>query len=69
MPNQLPPEFLAETNQVWQGIYGRQLTDEDSRELISNFTAVFDILAEWDRVSSSKNSALHETRDGVSHHD
>lgn len=38
------------TRKVWQPRIGRNLTDEDVRQIIENVTGFFAILAEWSRV-------------------
>ena len=37
------------TRQVWQPRLGRDLTDEDARQITQNVTGFFGILAEWSR--------------------
>jgi hypothetical protein len=39
----------ARTRQVWQPRLGRDLTDEDARQITLNVTGFFGILAEWTR--------------------
>ena len=40
---------LARTRQVWQPRLGRDLTDEDARQIVHNVTGFFDVLADWSR--------------------
>ena len=40
---------IARTRQVWQRRLGRDLTDEDARQIMHNVTGLFGILAEWSR--------------------
>jgi len=40
---------IARTRQVWQTRLGRDLTDEDARQIAENVTGFFAILAEWAR--------------------
>jgi hypothetical protein len=40
---------IARTRQVWQPLLGRDLTDEDARQITLNVTGFFGILAEWSR--------------------
>lgn len=47
-----PDEFLRETIEVWQPKSERHLTPEDAREVISNASGFFSVLAEWDRNTS-----------------
>lgn len=42
----------ARTRQVWQPRLGRDLTDEDARQIMHNVTGFFGILAEWSRAES-----------------
>ena len=40
---------IARTRQVWQPRLGRDLTDEDARQIIHNVTGFFGVLAAWSR--------------------
>jgi hypothetical protein len=40
---------IAHSRQVWQPRIGRDLTDEDARQIIHNVTGFFGVLAEWSR--------------------
>ena len=40
---------IARTRQVWQPRLGRDLTDEDARQILHNVTGFFAVLAEWSR--------------------
>ena len=40
---------IARTRQVWQPRIGRDLTDEDARQIMHNVTGFFGVLAEWAR--------------------
>ena len=40
---------IARSRQVWQPRIGRDLTDEDARQIIHNVTGFFGVLAEWSR--------------------
>jgi len=40
---------IARTRQVWQPRLGRDLTDEDARQIMHNVTGFFGVLAEWSR--------------------
>jgi hypothetical protein len=40
---------IDRTRQVWQPRLGRDLTDEDARQITHNITGFFGILAEWSR--------------------
>jgi hypothetical protein len=37
------------TRQVWQSRIGRDITDEDARQIAENVTGFFAILTEWSR--------------------
>ena len=40
---------IARTRQIWQPRIGRDLTDEDARQIMHNVTGFFGVLAEWAR--------------------
>ena len=40
---------IARTRQIWQPRLGRDLTDEDARQIMHNVTGFFGVLAEWSR--------------------
>ncbi len=40
---------IARTRQVWQPRLGRDLGDEDARQIMHNVTGFFGVLAEWAR--------------------
>ena len=41
--------LIDRTRKVWQPRIGRDLTDEDARQIAENVTGFFSILAEWSR--------------------
>lgn len=41
--------LIDRTRQVWQPRTGRDLTNEDARQIAENVTGFFSILAEWSR--------------------
>jgi len=41
--------LIDRTRQVWQPRTGRDLTDEEARQIAENITGLFSILAEWSR--------------------
>ncbi len=43
--------LIDRTREVWQPRIGRNLTDEDARQISENVTGFFTILAEWSRVA------------------
>jgi hypothetical protein len=42
--------LIDRTHKVWQPRIGRNLTNEDARQISENVTGFFSILAEWSRV-------------------
>ena len=42
--------LIDRTRNVWQPRTGRNLTNEDARQIAENVTGFFAILAEWSRV-------------------
>jgi hypothetical protein len=46
---------IARTRQVWEPRIGRDLTDEDARQIAKNVTCFFAILAEWSHAESRAN--------------
>jgi hypothetical protein len=40
---------IARTRKVWRPRLGRDLTDEDARQIMHNVTGFFGVLAEWSR--------------------
>ena len=49
-PSQAANDNLIDrTRQVWQSRTGRDLTNEDARQIAENVTGFFSILAEWSR--------------------
>ena len=45
-----PAKRTARTRQIWQPRLGRNLTDEDARQVMHNVAGFFGVLAEWSRV-------------------
>jgi hypothetical protein len=41
--------LIDRTREVWQSRTGRNLTEEDARQIAENVTGFFTILAEWSR--------------------
>ena len=64
---------IARSRQVWQPRIGRDLTDEDARQIIHNVTGFFGVLAEWSRVErlAAVNDAAAPAKpnDGEVRHD
>jgi hypothetical protein len=41
--------LIDRTRQVWQARIGRDISDEDARQIAANVTGFFSVLAEWSR--------------------
>jgi hypothetical protein len=41
--------LIDRTRQVWQSRIGRDIADEDARQIAANVTGFFSVLAEWSR--------------------
>ncbi len=44
-----PEKLLDRTREIWQPRLGRDLTDEDARQIMHNVTGLFGVIAEWAR--------------------
>jgi hypothetical protein len=55
---------ITRTRQVWQRRLGRDLTDEDARQIMHNVTGFFGVLAEWSRAEklATANDAAAPTK-------
>ena len=66
-------EQIARTRKVWQPRIGRDLTDEDARQIIHNVTGFFGVLTEWsraERLAAANDAAAPAKRnDGEVRHD
>ena len=51
-----PQEFFRRTIDTWQPRSEKHLTLEDAREIISNASGFFRVLAEWDRADEAKRA-------------
>ena len=64
---------IARSRQVWQPRIGRDLTDEDARQIIHNVIGFFGVLAEWSRAErlAAVNDAAAPAKpnDGEVRHD
>lgn len=49
--------LIDRTRKVWQPRIGRNLTNEDARQISENVTGFFAILAEWPRLEMPANDA------------
>jgi hypothetical protein len=59
---------IARSRQVWQPRIGRDLTDEDARQIMHNVTGFFGVLAEWsraERLAAANDAALAPSRTGA----
>lgn len=68
-----PEKLLARTREVWQPRLGRDLTDEDARQIMHNVTGFFGVLAEWARAerleAANDAGAPAAANDGEVRHD
>jgi hypothetical protein len=63
---------IARTRQIWQPRIGRDLTDEDARQIAANVTGFFAVLAEWshaERRAANDNKAPSKSHDWEARHD
>ena len=65
---------IARTGKVWQPRIGRDLTDEDARQIMRNVTGFFGVLAEWSRAerlaaANDDAAAPAEPNDGEVRHE
>jgi len=64
---------VARTRKVWQPRLGRDLTDEDARQITLNFTGFFGVLAECSRaeklVAANDSAASTKPNDDELRHD
>ncbi|OPH82910.1 hypothetical protein [Nitrobacter vulgaris] len=64
---------IARTRQIWQPRTGRDLTDEDARQIMHNVTGFFGVLAEWSRAerlaAANDAAAPAKPNDGEVRHD
>ena len=57
---------IARTRQIWQPRIGRDLTDDDARQIAENVTGFFSLLAEWsnaERRAANDNKAPSKSHD------
>lgn len=59
---------IARTREIWQPRMGRDLNDEDARQILYSVTGFFGVLAEWRRLellsAANDDAALVEPNDG-----
>jgi hypothetical protein len=64
---------IVRTRQIWQPRLGRDLTDEDARQITHNVTGFFGVLAEWSRAerlaAANDTAAPTKPNDGEVRHD
>jgi hypothetical protein len=64
---------IARTRQIWQPRIQRDLTDEDTRQIMHNVTGFFGVLAAWsraERLAAANDAAAPARRnDGEVRHD
>jgi hypothetical protein len=64
---------IARTRQIWQPRIGRDLTDEDARQIMHNVTGFFGVLAGWSRserfAAANDAAAPAKPNDGEVRHD
>jgi hypothetical protein len=59
---------IARTRDIWQPRMGRDLTDEDGRQILHSVTGFFGVLAEWRRaelLAAANDSAEPVGSNGV----
>jgi hypothetical protein len=49
----LSPKIINETAQFWSKRTGRELSEEDARQIIENMTGFFRVLSEWEAAERS----------------
>jgi hypothetical protein len=59
---------IARTRQIWQSRLGRDLSDEDARQIMHNVTGFFGVLAEWARAGKTEKDNA-SPREGEARHD
>lgn len=64
---------IARTRDIWQPRMGRDLTDEDARQILHSVTGFFSVLAEWRQAellaAANDCAAPVEPNDGEVRHD
>ena len=64
---------IAHTREIWQPRMGRNLTDEDARQILHSVTGFFGVLAEWRRaellIAANDCAVPVELNDGEMRHD
>jgi hypothetical protein len=63
---------IARTRQIWQPRIGRDLSDEDARQIAENVIGFFAVLAEWshaERRAANDNESPSKSHDCEVRHD
>ena len=62
---------IASTRKIWQPRIGRDLTDEDARQITHSVTGFFGVLAEWARTEKMAAAAADNAppKEGEVRHD
>ncbi len=64
---------IARTREIWQPRMGRDLTDEDARQILNSVTGFFGVLADWRRAellaAANDGAAPVVPNDGEVRHD
>lgn len=64
---------IARTRELWQPRMGRDLNDEDARQILHSVTGFFGVLAEWRRAellaAANDAAAAAKANDGEVRHD
>jgi hypothetical protein len=64
---------IARTRDIWKPRMGRDLNDEDARQILQSVTGFFGVLAEWRRAellaAANDRAAPVEAKDGEVRHD
>ena len=50
-------KLIARTREIWQPRFERDLTDEDTRQIVETITGFFGVLAEWTRAEKINSAA------------
>ena len=61
-PRQDRANFLGHTRRFWQERTSRALDDEDAREIVTNVSGFFELLAKWNQGEGRRRKATSPTR-------
>jgi hypothetical protein len=62
-------KLIDRTRRIWQPRLGRDLGDEDARQIAENVTGFFAILTEWSHADAANDNALSTTQDRGGRHE